>query len=447
MRSPEGLVSPQTPVEMSWPAGVQIVSKPTISSDAGALVFEWETQEGRLRAVPAPSWPLGAVVAVDFSESFIGPTGRAVGPLLQFEVVAKSDAFAAPRLRFPSPGTRVPTNLAWLQLTGPASEPLWLEDGSGARTMLRHAEEDGRWEVEAIPGCKTLCPERTYTVRTATGASLGMIRTATSADEVPPRFVSARAEIEPGRPRALLQPNETVSARGWVRIGERVSRLGAVAGSAHAWLETYVDVETPPEVAAELSLEIEDLAGAVTSTTFRLRTPPEIRVRITELVPTALRDWGDSEPSMAPFDPWPGTGAVTSADEWVEVVNDGFESIDLTQLALEVRVLDRTPSSTRLDDAPSVYFGDGGRLQRWAPGEALVVRTRGDMSQRGVAIEIRAGAVLLDRVLLAQSAQADHPGGAPPDLEHEAIAVGVDGRFAWCRATPGDPRPARRCLD
>ena len=36
---------------------------------------------------------------------------------------------------------------------------------------------------------------------------------------------------------------------------------------------------------------------------------------------------------------------------------------------------------------------------------------------------------------------ADHPGGGPPDLIREALARSPDGRWRWCRPTPGDPRP------
>jgi hypothetical protein len=55
------------------------------------------------------------------------------------------------------------------------------------------------------------------------------------------------------------------------------------------------------------------------------------------------------------------------------------------------------------------------------------------------------GAQLVDRIVIGAAADARHPGGRPPDLKHEALARGLDGRWRWCAPTPGDPTPGA-CL-
>jgi len=164
--------------------------------------------------------------------------------------------------------------------------------------------------------------------------------------------------------------------------------------------------------------------------------PDEVRVQLTEVVPTPLHDWG-SEVDGVGLDGRPGTGAVTDADEWIEVVNVSDRAVDLTQVDLRVRVRDATPVEHDLAASAQLYFGRGGDITRWGVGEPLVLRPRGSMAQRDVTIEIVWGEQVLDRVYLGRTAGADHAGGMPPDLDHEAIARDGDV-WRWCRPSPGE---------
>ncbi len=195
-----------------------------------------------------------------------------------------------------------------------------------------------------------------------------------------------------------------------------------------------------------LHFEVEDLArNRAPPIEVPLVTPPAIAVAITEIVASPLRDWNDSEGGAVPFDPVPGVGTVSEADEWVELVNRSQSAIDLTTSGIELRTIDATPNVTVLAGAPALYFGDGGSLTSWWPGEALVVRARGAMSSRGLTVEVAAGDQRLDRVVLGEQSGADHPGGSPPNVRYESVARTPSGGFAWCVPTPGDPRPATEC--
>lgn len=440
-RTPSGTVGPEEPVAFRWEEAFVLSARPAVRSSAQALTAQVELGVGRVQLFPAPSWPVGARIEVDFGGAFATAEGRSLEvPVAFFDVAAGPSEPEGVRLNLPRSGATVPPNLRWLEADLAEADGGFLESDDGDRVDLRRADP-GFVEVDTGGRCDRLCPGQVYRLSGVEGPQGPFLRTSTSADTRPPKILEVSAKLEPGRLRLLVRSDETV--RGRVQLGE-APRLNPVASSP-GWLDLSAAAEPFPRSNVEVRLDVEDLAGAKTSTRFHLQAPPELALRITELVPTALRDWGDSEPSLEPFDPWPGTGSVTSADEWVEIVNLGSEPLDLTAVPVELRVLDRTPSATRLERAPGAFFGDGGSARDWRPGEALVVRPRGDMAQRDVMVELWGGAILLDRVLLAQRVEADHAGGAPPALEFEAIGLGRDGRFAWCVPSPGDPRPAERC--
>ncbi|CAN0479583.1 unnamed protein product, partial [Laminaria digitata] len=117
-----------------------------------------------------------------------------------------------------------------------------------------------------------------------------------------------------------------------------------------------------------------------------------------------------------------GLGAVNDNDEWVELVNLSERAVDLLQAGLELRALDGSPSVTPVDAAPALYFGAGGSVRSWKPGEALVVRPRGSLSQRELRLELYGSGALLDTLQIGGVGEADHPGGGLLDTVHEAIA-------------------------
>ncbi len=167
-------------------------------------------------------------------------------------------------------------------------------------------------------------------------------------------------------------------------------------------------------------------------------------VRITEIVAAPLRDWSDAE--GVPFDAWPGLGAVNDNDEWVEIVNLSSRSVDLLKADLELHALDTSPSVTPVDAAPGLFFASEGSVRDWRPGEALVVRPRGSLSQRELRLELYGSGQLLHVVQLGASGAADHVGGSPPDAVHEAIARDAQGEWSWCVPTPGDSGFNPQCL-
>jgi hypothetical protein len=271
--------------------------------------------------------------------------------------------------------------------------------------------------------------------------------TATASDRQSPVALEARAFVEGDRLIAEVLASEPV--RVWGAIagddGHSVDLSERVVPSVHHRLESRQALR--PAQGYSVVLYGEDLAGnAMAPWVTRVEAPPAAQVSITEVVASPLRDWSDSAPAGWPFDETPGGGAVSESDEWVELVHWGEGPISLIDSGLVVRALDGTPSETRLSEAASLYFGAGGHVGEWWPGEGLVARLRGTMSQTDLVLEVWSGSRRLDRLAIGALEGAEHPGGAPPSLEYEAIARDPAGFWRWCAPTPGDATPSSDCL-
>lgn len=100
--------------------------------------------------------------------------------------------------------------------------------------------------------------------------------------------------------------------------------------------------------------------------------PPD-RVRITEIVTDPQQDWSDSAAGNAiAFDSFPGNGAASATDEWIEVKNDTEDVVNLTGWRMEM--LDGSDESVVLGTMNThLFFSDGGSVSEFAPEEFLVV--------------------------------------------------------------------------
>lgn len=456
-RHPSGLVSPRDVVRLSWREDILVKRPPRVEVDGGPLDPLISIQDDALDLVPRTAWPEGAV-SIAFEDGDVEDAEglpRSVVPVV-FTVSSTEPARGLePELvvRRPVPGSEAPSNLTWISLAGAplevSSVTLMSKQGrSAVAGSLSEGPGARAFRIQSGPWCEQSCvPDVLRIVAPTPGVSgpLGEVRTGTAADWTPPFIESVKVSAQPGRLVVDLSTDEPVLADGEWNAGDARGGLGAT--SEPGWKHRLVGSDPAPPALATVRMDIrvEDLGGNTSSTVTWVEMPPPLNIRITELVPAPRRDWGDSKSAGEPFDNWPGGGTVSSADEWVELVNFGGEHLDARGLGLELRCLDGSPATTMLDSAPAARFGDGGSFALWAPGEALVVRTRGDMAQTDLVLELWAGALLLDRVRLGQGPEANHPGGSPPDLDHESVARTVDGRFAWCRPTPGDPSPSSYC--
>lgn len=413
-------------------------------------VFDEDATSLLLR--PVGGWPEATRVAVLVSLGLLGQDGRPVvlpDPPLEFSTVGRAPERRL-ELRAPLPSALAPTNLRWLALFVSPEPPEQRGTLRGVRSVLpltlASAEGLALARLEPSDGpCAPLCPVSVYQIElpgsyAAPSAALGEIRTGTVADRTPPLVrvgavdgLATRASVELLADEVVLAHGTAISAAGEV---VPLSPLGAVGLSPRLFAERALR----PDSHYRVEIQAEDLAGNPAPTLrFDVATPPRARLRITEVVPTPLHDWNDGAEGGLPFDDVPGSGAVGDADEWVEIENLSELPLDLEAVPVSLRVLDQTPAEATVASLRERRFGRGGDPRRFGVGEALVLRPPGAMSQREVVIELRLGDVVLDKVEIGRSPSANHAGGRPIDLDHEALGRQPDGSLAWCKPTPGAP--------
>jgi hypothetical protein len=432
------------------PAAVQVVDEAGVEVPALARVLG-----DVVEVSPRVRWPAARLV-VALAGPLVTPDGRAfAAPAAPLVFWAQGEVPDVPRVRLHGPFAG-PANLRWLLLEGEAAVleagPTVVLAGRGPPLAVGVASAAGGRALVRLPdgvqGCPTLCPSTRYRVRVMpVDLEIGQIHTASAADGRPPRVAWVHAQVRGSAVTVQVQADEPVVVQGFLRseAGDELPLTPPEQVADHVWLGATAPLS--PETRYEVRVVVEDLAGLRgEAAPVYVTTPALPAVAITEVVASPLRDWSDSAGGQVPFDPRPGTGAVNDNDEWVELVNLSPAPVDLLATALELRAQDGTPSLTIVDGAPALYFGAGGGLRGWLPGEALVVRPRGSLSQRDLRLEVHAAGVLLDAVALGTPAGADHPGGPPPDTTHEAVARDEAGRWRWCLPTPGDPRPATACV-
>ncbi|MCB9644993.1 MAG: hypothetical protein H6730_00115 [Deltaproteobacteria bacterium] len=427
-----------------------------VLDEAGEEVPALARAQGDLVEVaPRVRWP-AARLSVELVAPLLAADGRPfVLPEGGLQFLAYGEVPAVPRVRLHGPFFG-PMNLRWLLLEGDeaalsadASVEL---SGQGPPISAGLAASGGGRALVRLPdgrgSCPTLCPAARYRVRfMPEDLDVGQVDTASAADTAPPRVAWVHAQTRGAAVTVQVEADEPVVVQGFLRseAGDEVPLGPPEQVATHVWLTATAPLS--PETRYEVRLEVEDLAGnRGEAAPVWIHTPALPTVAITEVVASPLRDWSDSAGGEVPFDPRPGTGAVNDNDEWVELVNLSPAPVDLLAVALELRAQDSSPSVTIVDGAPALFFGAGGGLRAWLPGEALVVRPRGSLAQRDLRLELYAAGVLLDAVALGTPVGADHPGGAPPDTSHEAVARDEVGRWRWCLPTPGDPRPATACV-
>lgn len=215
---------------------------------------------------------------------------------------------------------------------------------------------------------------------------------------------------------------------------------------------------------------IRDLAGNPLETpavfTFTTEAAPAnpATIRIHELCATPLQDWNDSEGGNSiAFDGIPGTGLVTSDDEWIELRHFGSSITNVNNYTLVIytgpTLLQAPRLTTRLSLGNTRIFGSG-TIAAVQPGDRIVVGNPVGAMPANFFLELRnANGVLIDAVEVGGNFSSSDRGGdganngAPgpgldgnaTNLDSEAIGRINDGQdtgddvqdWEYQRATPG----------
>ncbi|RMH43961.1 MAG: hypothetical protein D6689_03695 [Deltaproteobacteria bacterium] len=184
---------------------------------------------------------------------------------------------------------------------------------------------------------------------------------------------------------------------------------------------------------------------------FQVHTEPRpadpAGVVINEIVSSPLQDWDDSEGGDGvAFSPVPGTGAVDSRDEWVELVSRLPANADLSGYSIVVyrgfNPFGAARTVTPIGGPASTYvtrlYGAGTGLTDVAPGDRIVVGNPIGSLPFDFVIELRdESGALVDAVEVGGNTPAQDRGG--DGVDNGAPAPGADGRAL----NPGEEAIAR----
>ncbi len=157
-------------------------------------------------------------------------------------------------------------------------------------------------------------------------------------------------------------------------------------------------------------------------------------VVINEVVVDPQQDWNDSEGGDGfEFNNQPGSGSITTSDEWIEIYNSSSQVFDLTNWTLEM--IDTTPEVHVIGSGgggTEVLFPPTATLSNFTPGSYLIIGNPTGSNNNDIYIVLKnsVGAVV-DDVEIGDDPEEDGDGDGAPEagengnadsLANEAVA-------------------------
>lgn len=151
------------------------------------------------------------------------------------------------------------------------------------------------------------------------------------------------------------------------------------------------------------------------------------RILITEVVTDPQQDHSDTTGTA--FDSFPGTGAVTATDEFVEIYNGTAVALDVSGWRLGM--LDGSNESLTLGNSSATYFsGTSNTISDFGPGEIMVVGNPPGSMNNNLSLEL-----FDENGALVDSVQIED--GNALDFSDEARFLSEDGNWLSGQSSPG----------
>ena len=153
------------------------------------------------------------------------------------------------------------------------------------------------------------------------------------------------------------------------------------------------------------------------------------RVLITEVVTDPQQDHSESKVGNGiKFDATPGTGTVSSSDEYIEIFNGTSDSVDMSQWSLNM--IDGTDVLQDLSTAKEGFYSAAGSLSDVGPGEFLVVGNPTGAINNSVTIELlNATDEIVDSIVIDDANATS--------TEDESYFLNENGEWTQGNVTPG----------
>lgn len=159
---------------------------------------------------------------------------------------------------------------------------------------------------------------------------------------------------------------------------------------------------------------------SIGSQDFFLAKLKEPVILINEIVTDPQQDWTDNDGgNSVSFDLFPGTGTITTTDEWLELYNAGPCAIDFTEgTGWMMNFIDGSDATLDFQNPGSTQFvfSNGGSLTNFQPGEYLVIGNPPGSMNNDIFIQlINASGTVIDDVELGDDPENDGNGDGAAD--------------------------------
>ncbi|MBN1355913.1 Ig-like domain-containing protein [bacterium] len=166
---------------------------------------------------------------------------------------------------------------------------------------------------------------------------------------------------------------------------------------------------------------------------------------INEVVVDPQQDWSDSEGGDGvSFNAMPGSGSITTSDEWIEITNASSQAFDLTGWSLEM--IDTTPEIHFLGSGSGVevVYPATSTLSNFQPGSYLVIGNPVGSNNNVIYFALKnAQGLMVDDVEIGDDPEGDGNGDGAPEPGEDGNADGIAGeavaRFPNAFDTDDDP--------
>ncbi|MCD4653820.1 Ig-like domain-containing protein, partial [bacterium] len=148
---------------------------------------------------------------------------------------------------------------------------------------------------------------------------------------------------------------------------------------------------------------------------------------INEIVVDPQQDWNDSDGGDgSQFNDVPGTGSITTSDEWIEIYNASGQSVDLTNWTLEMS--DTTPETHIIGGGSGVeiLFPPSTTLSNFSPGAYLVIGNPTGSNNMDCYFVLRdSGGNMIDDVEIGDDPENDGEGDGAPEAGEDGNADSI----------------------
>ena len=238
---------------------------------------------------------------------------------------------------------------------------------------------------------------------------------------------------EPINPASVTPATFTVTGPGGTIPGD----ISFTQGNAAIVFTPSADLEASQTYTIRVTTGVVDTSGNALDGDCNGTTGPDFTssfttgvggVVINEAVVDPQQDWSDSEGGDGiAFNNTPGTGSITTSDEWIELYNASNQSLDITNWKLEM--VDTSPETHVIGSGSGteVYYPASSTSSNFQPGSYLIIGNPVGSNNNSCYFILKdAQDRVIDDVEIGDDLEGDGEGDGAPEAGEDGGATGVN---------------------